>query len=409
MSQPRPEPPAEEPAAPPAALEPSPAAQPPPEPPPPETPPPARSPGAARPIAALGLFALLVLVIAAVALSPFWAPAVAPMLPWGAAPAAADYDALAARVAALEQRPVAPPVDADALKSAQAALAQRVGALDAAVNDLRQSAEAGPAAKAALAQLTQRLDAVEAQSAARNAGDTAQIQKIQQELAQRVAAGGDLANRLAALERQVQAQSDADRSGSVLLLALLQMREAVEQARPFAGEYAAFKTLVARDPDLAAAAELLADPARDGVAGRDVLRQRLDALAGEVVVPKASAEKRNWWQAALDRLRGLVTIRRIEGAATTGLEAAVDAARSALAQDDLAAAVTAMDKLTGADAEAAQPWLQMARRRLAAQAALKHLQDLLTARLGAAPAAPAPAAAPTPSTLPPPAAPKSPS
>ncbi len=264
-----------------------------------------------------------------------------------------------------------------------------------------------------MAQLTQRLDAVEAQSAARNAGDTAQIQKIQQELAQRGAAGGDLANRLAALERQVQAQSDADRSGSVLLLALLQMREAVEQARPFAGEYAAFKALAARDPDLAAAAEPLADPARDGVAGRDVLRQRLDALAGEVDIPKASAAKRKWWQAALDRLRGLVTIRRIEGAATSGPEAAIDAARSALAQDDLAAAVTAMDKLTGA--EAAQPWLQMARRRLAAQAALKHLQDLLTARLGAAPAAPAPAAAPTPSTAPapgappPPAAPKSPS
>jgi hypothetical protein len=88
-----------------------------------------------------------------------------------------------------------------------------------------------------------------------------------------------------------------------------------------------------------------------------------------------------------------VTIRRIEGPSQTGSEAAVNAAQTALARGDLAGAVAALDPLTGANAEAARPWMRMARERLAAEAALDHLQELLTTRLGSAPAA-APASSP---------------
>ena len=46
--------------------------------------------------------------------------------------------------------------------------------------------------------------------------------------------------------------------------------------------------------------------------------------------------------------------------------------------------MTALDGLTGSAAEAAQPWRQMARQRLAAEEALHHVQSLLVARLGPA-------------------------
>ena len=353
------------------------------------------------------------LVVAAVALSPFWATAVAPLLPWGQRPAEERYDALAARIAALEQRPAPPAVDVGPIESAQAALARRAAVLEAAVDTLRQSQENSSAAKTALAQLTQRLDKIEAQSAASAAAQTTEIQKIQQELAQRAAAAGVLAERLAALEHQQQT-SNADRTGSVLLLALLQMREAVEEARPFPAQYAAFKDLSARDPGLADAAEPLADAARDGVASRAVLRQRLADLTGTIATVKPPATKPRWWEQALHRLRGLVTIRHIDGTAKTGPEKTVGAARADLAQGDLAGAVVALEKLTGADAEAAQPWLRMARQRLAAETALTHVQELVTARLGSAPAAPppatrAPASAPGVAPAQPPAAPKTPS
>lgn len=351
---------------------------------------------------------VLVLVIAGVAASPFWAPAMARLLPWGAGPTAADYQALAARLAAVEQRPTPPPIDVDAIKSAQAALTDRVAALSTAVDASRQNQAAVSATRDALAQLKQRVDAIAAQSSAGAAAATAETQRIEQELAQSRAENKDLGNRLAAVRQQLQSQGNVDRTGSVLLLALLQMREAVEAARPFPAEYAAFKAAAASDPALTAAAEPLANAAGSGVASLAVLRQRLSDLAAPLATAtKPAAGKSRWWQQALDRLEGLITIRHVGGKDETGPEAAIEAAKSALAQNDLAGAVAAVEQLPGPAAEAARPWLVMARRRLAAQAALSHLQELATARLGAAraaapasPAAPGPGAAPPPAPLP---------
>ena len=359
---------------------------------------------------ALWLTALLVLVIAGVASSPFWAPSVMTLLPWGGNPAAGRYNELAARVAALEQRPVTPPIDLDGIKSAQAALAQKIAALEGAAATLRQ-AQGDVATKAELSQQSQRLDAAEAQAAARASAQAAEIDKMRQELAQRGAAGGELATRVNALEHQLHAQNSIDRSEGVRVLALLQMREAVEAGQPYTAEYATFSQLGAHDPELASAARPLADAARNGIATPAELRRRLGEVADHIDGAKAppaksKSAKSKWWQEALDRVRGLVTVRHIDGTAKTGSEAAVDAAQSALAQGNLAGAVAALDGLSGTDAKAMQPWLKAARQRLAAEAALRRLQGLLTAQLGGSPASPA-ATAPAPA--PEPAAPKTPS
>lgn len=363
--------------------------------------------------AVLWLGLLLAVVILGVLSSPFWARAVTPLLPWGAKPGAADYDGLAARLVALEQRPVPPPVDADALKSTQAALAHQVAALGMSVEALRQNQDAAATTKAALAQLAQRLDALAALAADRAAADKAAMQKLRDEAAQRNATGADLTARLVALETQIHAQSAASHAGAALLAAL-QMRQAVEEARPFPAEYAAFRDLAGGDADLAKAAEPLAEAARDGVASRSVLSERLTDLARQVTTVKSAPEAPEWWRQVLDRMSGLVTIRHIGGKAGTG-EDAIEIAQTDLGRGDLAAAIGALDKLPAAESETAQPWLRMARQRLSAEAALMHLQQLLTARLGAAtrPAAtdPAPAVTAPAVTAPekPPAAPKTPS
>jgi hypothetical protein len=71
----------------------------------------------------------------------------------------------------------------------------------------------------------------------------------------------------------------------------------------------------------------------------------------------------------------------------------VNAAELALAGGDLEGAVGALDRLTGAAAEAARPWLRMAKERALVEAALYRIEALLVARLGA-PAAATPAPAP---------------
>lgn len=340
--------------------------------------------------AALWLAGLLVLVIAAVALSPFWAPAMAPLLPWGAkpAPVAAD-DALAARVTALEARPAPATVDLDPIRSALAAQALRIDRLQAALAAQSQDQAAAAADKTVVQQLTQRVAAIEAQAASK----TAESGRLQQESARLSTAANDLGDRLSALERRVSAQSSTDRTGTALLLAVLQMREAIEEARPFPAAYDAFKGLAGDDAALVAGAAPLAQAARDGIASQAVLRDRLDKVGREIARASKPAGKLRWWEQALDRIRRLVTIQRIGVVAHAGPEAAVSAAQSALAAGDLAAAVSALGSLDGADAEMAQPWLRLARDRLAAESALARLQELLAARLGTAtrpsPAAPA--------------------
>src|SRR5207237_670933 len=99
---------------------------------------------------------------------------------------------------------------------------------------------------------------------------------------------------------------------------------------------------------------------------------------------RASPAEPDWGDKAWARLRGLVTIRRIDGAGQTPPEAAVNAAEKFLAAGDLPGAVASLDQLTGQAAEAARPWLQMARQRLAVESALRQIEGLLVARLGAA-------------------------
>jgi hypothetical protein len=359
------------------------------EPDPPSTADPANPAGGPRNgsrAALLLLAALLVVIVAGVALSRFWAPALVPILPWAENPGASpdEYTALAARVAAIEKRPGPPTGEIDAIKSAVGMLSHRVDQLEAAGKGDRQTEEAVAADRAKPQQLEQRLGTIEAQSATQTSSATADRQNLKEEISRVGSTTADLSRRLSDLDRAVQSQGGADRTHALLALLLLQMRKAVEQARPFPVEYDAFGTL-ARNSDLAPAAEPLAEAARNGVASRAVLAKRLSELAGQVAPPAADAD---WGDQALARLRGLVTIRRIGGTGQTGPEAAERAGQAALARDDLAGAVAAIEPLATANGEAIRPWLRMARERLAAETALDHLQELLTDRLDSTPAAP---------------------
>jgi hypothetical protein len=271
------------------------------------------------------------------------------------------------------------------------ALAHRVDQLEAAGKP-----DLGPI-RAGIQQLDQRLATIETQSASNMASETAASKDMQQELSRLGKVEGDLADRVAALERAAQAQNNPElRADGMAALLLGQMREAIEQARPFPAEFDAFVRLT-RGSDLASAAQPLAEPARNGVASRAVLAKGLTELAGQMAGSDEPAAKSDWREQTLARLRGLVTIRRIDnlshtgsnGGASGGTSGAVGTAQAALARGDLAGAVAAIESLTGADGEAARSWLLMARERLAAEKALDHVEELLTERLGNPSAAPA--------------------
>lgn len=136
-----------------------------------------------------------------------------------------------------------------------------------------------------------------------------------------------------------------------------------------------------------------------------VLRQRFEGIAGAITAAgTAPAAADDWSEQILGKLRGLVTVRRVGPGAVEGSpEAAVATAEGALAGDDLAGAVAALETLHGPSMLVARDWLDAARRRLAAQAALDQATGLVTARLAAdqRPTQPTPAESmPVPGTKP---------
>ncbi len=296
--------------------------------------------------AALTLALALAVVILIVATSPFWAPGLIPMLPWGGTqPAARQPDPVASLTARV-----------DRLEAAQSGQSQAIAA-------------AGNADKASLAQLDQRLHALETKPPPDLSG-------IQQQLAA-------LSGRIDTLDKTVKAQQSGDPTDAALALVALQIGDAVRAARPFASEYQAFAALAKNRPEIAAAAAPLEAPAATGVASRAVLAQELHTLATkiETVTPPPASD---WSERVIGQLRGLVTIRRIDGAGGSPDETAIRTAQKALAQGDLAGAVAALGKLGGANADAAKPWLQMAQARLGVEDALHKVTTLLAARLGSA-------------------------
>jgi hypothetical protein len=282
-------------------------------------------------LVAIALAGALLAVVALVATAPLWAP----LLPWAASP---------------------PPIDA------------RLDRLE---------------------RLEQRLAALEA----RPRPPTGDIAELRARLADLAAATAALRARVAAIDKSVATQAaHAGNAGNdtALALVLLQIRGAVAAGRPFASEYEALAGLVQSEPEIAKAAMPLAVAAKTGVASRAVLARTLRGLAATMARAEAPPPAApGWTDATLARLRGLVTIRRIDAGATGGKHGAVEAAELALDGGDLAGAIAALDKLTGAPAAAAGPWLRLARERLAVDTALQQIEVRLTARLGEAMPAPA--------------------
>ena len=376
-----------------------------PEPPPEEAPQPAPVPPRApmlsgwRGAAAIGFATALIVFGLLIMTGPFWAPAVAPLF-GGTMPAPSD-PTLADRLARLEatQRDNQQRIDqaiaatqkaGDATGSVQQ-LERRIAALESKpvtspndMNEIRQQLKAlenRPAAAAGdIAELRQQITALEAKPAAA----PPELAELRQQVQQFAAAQVDLTNRIAALEKGEQAQSAGDVTDTALLLALSQIREAIDTGRPFAAEYDSLAALAKARPDIASASAPLAEPAKSGVASRAVLIERLRALSGAITTARPKPADADWGARAWTQLRGLVTIRRIDGAGQSAPEAAVNAAEHSLAAGDLAGAVKALEGLTGPAAEAAGPWLQMARQHLAAEDALHRVQALLVAHLGPA-------------------------
>lgn len=195
-----------------------------------------------------------------------------------------------------------------------------------------------------------------------------------------------LSDRLDKAEAELRAVQAQRASGAAVLLAVTQLRLAVDQALPYDTELRAVAALAPQDDNVARDLAQIQPRAATGIPPRPILTDRYLSLEPAIVRAEALPAGQGWWRTALDRLASLVLIRREDGAAAGNSAAAVTARiRARLAANDLAAAVTEADALTAGPAETIAPWLADARARLTTDAALSDLSAHVIATLGARP------------------------
>jgi hypothetical protein len=280
----------------------------------------------------------LILVLALVATSPYWAPPLLPLLPWNAGGAS------------------------------DAALSGRLDAVEQKLNDLSGRA----AIPAASPDLTGVEDKLRDQAAA--------LDKLQ-DSAQK------LDQRLSALEARVSTMSDDPQR--LLLMSLGGLAAAVGTSRPYAGELGAAEALAAGKPDILAQLKTLESFAATGIPGEAVLARQFSASVAPALMrteAETASPGESWWRRILARLESLVVIRRTDqagGNSADPVAAAAATAEAALDQGDIAGAVGAVEGLPAENAAPAQPWLAMARQRLAAETAVAQAIQIASQAMGA--------------------------
>ena len=182
--------------------------------------------------------------------------------------------------------------------------------------------------------------------------------------------------------------SQAETAGeTALTLAVLQLRDAMRGAAPFAAELQAVLD-VAKSPaitngaELAAAVAPLATYANTGVPTLAKLKADFTDLARDIAAQGQGAGDEDWLAGIKRRVSGLISVRPVGPVAGDSPAAVAARAEAALANDDLTGAMGELATLQGPSAAAAQPWLAGAQARLAARTALNDLGRGLIARLG---------------------------
>lgn len=176
---------------------------------------------------------------------------------------------------------------------------------------------------------------------------------------------------IAKLQQEIGSEARVDDAQKTLMVAALQLVTAWQAGQAFEAPWlSALAAASVADPTLALALDDAAPtllPWRDkGIMRLSKLTADFPAMAQQVVIA-AAPKGEGWWQQSLNRIKGLVVIRR-QGDAVAATDTATDAilarAEVRLSRADLAGAVAELETLNEVAAPAAAEWLAAASARL---------------------------------------------
>jgi hypothetical protein len=314
--------------------------------------------------------------------------------------AAPDMSAIETRLSKLESVP-APSTDAGLTD-----LTARVSKLEADLNALTETAKQGGSVADAAAvnalvndaelRLQKRIDEKLTEVETQNRQTLDQMQSAVKDLSAKLESatatgqGGDTAaldelkSRIATLEStvsQLGGKVSEDRAGAesaAAVLALANLRSAVDAGRPYATELATLRSLAPGIGNFGA----LPAFAEQGIPTNEQLTASFKTASDAALdaVPAPVADDDSIVGSVLRSAESMVRVRRIDGSATgDDPESVISRATGKLKKGELVEAIQTVDALQGAPRQALSSWIDAARARATADDTLNNLQTTLRA------------------------------
>ncbi len=187
--------------------------------------------------------------------------------------------------------------------------------------------------------------------------------------------------RLEITERKLRASNAEKARAAALLLAVYQMRESAASGQSFLTEQQAALALASSKPRIAEYLRSLSVAADQGVWTKTALTQSFAAYADKAVLSESVSPKQDWFHQALNSLKKLVVIRRIDAVTQEDMstQAVLARAQQAVNAGDLTVAVLHLQALRGTAADEMKEWMQAAQRYVTTQ---KTINETVAAVLG---------------------------
>lgn len=189
-----------------------------------------------------------------------------------------------------------------------------------------------------------------------------------------------LMTRMELTEQRMKISSVEKDRAIALLLAVYQMREASLSGQNFLMEQQSALALASSNPRLAGYIRSLTVAADQGVWTKTALQQSFNGFADRAVLSEEMSPKTDWFHQALNSLKRLVVIRRIDAPAEdVSTQAVLARAQTAVNDGDIAIALLYLKDLKGTAADEMNEWIRAAGRYVSTR---KTISETVAAALG---------------------------
>lgn len=189
-----------------------------------------------------------------------------------------------------------------------------------------------------------------------------------------------LLTRMEITEQKVRASNVEKERAAALLLAVYQMREAALSGQRFLTEQQSALALASFRPRLAEYIRRLTVAADQGVWSKTALIISFNDYADRAVMSEQLSKKDDWFHKALNKLRSLIVIRRIDGPANDmSTQAIIARAQQSVDDEDFPIAIVQLNDLQGEPAAIMKEWVTAAERHVVTK---KTINEAISAVLG---------------------------